>query len=242
MATAFQNARTIFTHAPAFSLRKTALKAASFTATKSSFASAKTGLRAGPVATARSRVTVTVVAREAMWNPGREAPTYLDGSLPADYGFDPLALGEDPEDLKWYVQAELVHARFAMLGMAGIMGPLAATKVGISWPGAGVPWYKAGEYEYFAPAGVLFVVQMLFMGWAEARRYNDIKTPGSMSVDPLFTDNKLPDGSVGYPGGVFDPFGYASSPDLDKLKAKELANGRLAMVAILECYRQAIFQ
>ena len=27
-------------------------------------------------------------------------------------GFDPLGLGEDPEALKWYVQAELVHARF----------------------------------------------------------------------------------------------------------------------------------
>lgn len=242
MAIAFQNAHFIFTTAPAVSSRKSALKAASFTANKSSFASTKPELRSGPVATARSRATLMVVAREAMWNPGREAPTYLDGSLPADYGFDPLALGEDPEDLKWYVQAELVHARFAMLGMAGIMGPLAATKVGISWPGAGVPWYKAGEFEYFAPAGVLFVVQMFFMGWAEARRYNDIKTPGSMSVDPLFTDNKLPDGSVGYPGGIFDPFGYASSPDLDKLKAKELANGRLAMVAILECYRQAIFQ
>lgn len=42
-------------------------------------------------------------------------------SLAGDYGFDPLGLGEDPESLKWYVQAELVHARFAMLGVAGIL-------------------------------------------------------------------------------------------------------------------------
>lgn len=42
-------------------------------------------------------------------------------SLPGDFGFDPLGLGEDPESLKWYVQAELVHARFAMLGVAGIL-------------------------------------------------------------------------------------------------------------------------
>ena len=45
----------------------------------------------------------------------------LQFSLPGDFGFDPLGLGEDPESLKWYVQAELVHARFAMLGVAGIL-------------------------------------------------------------------------------------------------------------------------
>jgi hypothetical protein len=42
-------------------------------------------------------------------------------SLPGDFGFDPLGLGEDPESLKWYVQAELVHSRFAMLGVLGIL-------------------------------------------------------------------------------------------------------------------------
>lgn len=42
-------------------------------------------------------------------------------SLAGDYGFDPLGLGEDPDSLRWYVQAELVHARFAMLGVAGVL-------------------------------------------------------------------------------------------------------------------------
>lgn len=41
--------------------------------------------------------------------------------MAGDFGFDPLGLGEDPESLRWYVQAELVHARFAMLGVAGIL-------------------------------------------------------------------------------------------------------------------------
>ena len=41
--------------------------------------------------------------------------------LPGDFGFDPLELGQDPEALRWYVQAELVHARFAMAGVAGIL-------------------------------------------------------------------------------------------------------------------------
>lgn len=41
--------------------------------------------------------------------------------LAGDFGFDPLGLGQDPQDLRWYVQAELVHSRFAMAGVAGIL-------------------------------------------------------------------------------------------------------------------------
>ena len=32
---------------------------------------------------------------------GVEAPPYLDGSLPADYGWDPLGLGADSARLTW---------------------------------------------------------------------------------------------------------------------------------------------
>jgi len=45
----------------------------------------------------------------------------LNCRLPGDFGFDPLGLGEEPAALKWYVQAELVHCRFAMAGVAGIL-------------------------------------------------------------------------------------------------------------------------
>jgi hypothetical protein len=41
--------------------------------------------------------------------------------LVGDYGFDPLGLGQDPAALRWYVQAELIHARFAMAGVTGIL-------------------------------------------------------------------------------------------------------------------------
>ncbi|CAN1137253.1 Photosystem I chlorophyll a/b-binding protein 2, chloroplastic, partial [Linum perenne] len=39
--------------------------------------------------------------------------------------------GSDPETLRWNVQAELVHCRWAMLGAAGIFIPEFLTKVGI---------------------------------------------------------------------------------------------------------------
>lgn len=40
---------------------------------------------------------------------------------PIDFGFDPLGLGKNEQALKWYQQAELQHARWSMLGVAGIL-------------------------------------------------------------------------------------------------------------------------
>jgi hypothetical protein len=127
------------------------------------------------------------------------------------------------------VQAELQHGRWAMLGVAGAAAPEILTNMGIS----NLPnWHEAPSYDgYFTDATTLFWVQMLMMNWAEVRRWQDIRKPGSVSEDPTpFSNAKLPAGVVGYPGGIFDPLGYAKG-DLKTLKAKEIANGRLAMVA-----------
>ncbi|KAL4196886.1 hypothetical protein AMTRI_Chr04g185340 [Amborella trichopoda] len=67
------------------------------------------------------RRCVITSAQRPTWLPGLDPPPYLDGTLAGDFGFDPLGLGEDPKSLKWYVQAELVHARFAMAAVAGIL-------------------------------------------------------------------------------------------------------------------------
>jgi light-harvesting complex I chlorophyll a/b binding protein 2/light-harvesting complex I chlorophyll a/b binding protein 4 len=64
-----------------------------------------------------------------------------------------------------------------------------------------------------------------------ARRLQDIRKPGSVNQDPIFTNNKLPDGNeVGYPGGIFDPLGYSKGGNLQTLKLKEIKNARLAML------------
>ena len=75
------------------------------------------------------------------------APTHTPAlaSHVCSYGFDPLGLGKDAGKLRWYQQAELQHCRWAMLGVAGVLGPELASSIGISWPGAGVPWYEAGK-------------------------------------------------------------------------------------------------
>lgn len=172
--------------------------------------------------------SLKVEARQAEWLPGLTSPSYLNGSLPGDNGFDPLGLAEDPENLKWYVQAELVNSRWAMLGVAGMILPEVFTKLGfINAP----QWYDAGKAEYFASSSTLFVIEFILFHYVEIRRWQDIKNPGSVNQDPIFKNYSLPPNEVGYPGGIiFNPLNF--TPTLEA-KEKELANGRLAMLAFL---------
>lgn len=88
------------------------------------------------------------VPRKAGWIPGGFAPSYLDGSLPGDVGFDPLALVmlapvgtssasgpfrnaerktqllmlssyEQKRKVAWMREAEIKHSRLAMMAAAG---------------------------------------------------------------------------------------------------------------------------
>jgi len=167
----------------------------------------------------------------ASWFPGADLPEHLDGTMPGDFGFDPLSLGVDSAKLAWYQQAELQNGRWAMMGVFGILFTELLGPTGIIGPAGATPWYEAGKYEFFASSQTLFGVQMLLMAWVEFRRYQDMVKPGSANVDPIFSNNKLPDsGTPGYPGGIFDPMGY-SKGNLPEMKVKEIKNARLAMLA-----------
>merc|ERR1712167_130662 len=170
--------------------------------------------------------------REAPWLPGSLAPAHLDGTYPGDFGFDPLSLGKDPQTMKWYRQAELQHARWAMLAVFGILVQGIA-KPDVSFMDAGK---NAAESSY-ASFGTLVVIQIILMGFAEGRRWQDIRQPGA-TAEPSgnflgFEGAFGGKGDVGYPGGVFDPIGLSkcSAAQLDELKLKEIKNGRLAMLA-----------
>eukprot|EP00355_Strombidium_rassoulzadegani_P007079 CAMPEP_0168624340 /NCGR_PEP_ID=MMETSP0449_2-20121227/9344_1 /TAXON_ID=1082188 /ORGANISM="Strombidium rassoulzadegani, Strain ras09" /LENGTH=263 /DNA_ID=CAMNT_0008665857 /DNA_START=7 /DNA_END=798 /DNA_ORIENTATION=- len=202
----------------------------------SNFAGARTavtGVRARTPAT-RARVVTAAAADRKLWAPDVVAPTYLDGSLAGDYGWDPLGLGADPVALKWYRQAELVHARWAMLGVAGVLGQEilnpdvffydAATKIP-----DGAPIHNMGAILAF---------EFILMHWVEVRRWQDYKNFGSVNEDPIFKGNKVPNTEMGYPGGIFDPMGM-SKGDLKKMQTKEIKNGRVAMVAFMGFILQA---
>ncbi|CAL5328706.1 unnamed protein product [Camellia sinensis] len=176
-----------------------------------------------------------------LWFPGSSPPEWLDGSLPGDFGFDPLGLGSDPELLKWFAQAELMHARWAMLAVAGILIPEWLESLELI---ENFSWYDAGAREYFADPTTLFVVQLVLMGWVEGRRWADMVNPGCVDIEPTYPTKKKPKADVGYPGGLwFDPFmwGRGSPEPVMVLRTKEIKNGRLAMLAFVGFCFQAIY-
>lgn len=134
-----------------------------------------------------------------------------------------------------YVQAELVHARFAMLGYAGIVIPEALTKYGL-WDIP--PWYEAGASEFeFADAKTLLATQFILMGFAEYKRLYDFRKPGSQG-EAMGAEGFAGTGVNGYPGGFFDPLGLSKTKEFEKYKVMEIANGRAAMLAMAGIYGQ----
>ncbi|GJY78432.1 chlorophyll A/B binding protein CP24 10A, chloroplastic, partial [Tanacetum coccineum] len=126
-------------------------------------------------------VVVAAAAGKKSWIPAVKGggnlidPEWLDGSLPGDFGFDPLGLGKDPAFLKWYREAELIHGRWAMAAVLGIF-------VGQAW--SGIPWFEAGaDPGAIAPFsfGTLLGTQLLLMGWVESKRWVDFFNPESQS-------------------------------------------------------------
>ncbi|KAL4425803.1 hypothetical protein ABPG75_009819 [Micractinium tetrahymenae] len=196
--------------------------------------------RPAVVARRASRSSVVVQASSRpLWQPGVTPPAHLDGSLPGDFGFDPLNLGANAEALDWYRNAELQNGRWAMAGVAGIIIPAELTRQGL----LNVPaWYDAGkvyaESENAIPFGSLLMVQLFLFNFVEIKRWEDIKKPGSQGEAGSFLGFESAfkgTGVSGYPGGPFNPLGLGNSSkeSMDDFKWREIRNGRLAMVAFL---------
>merc|ERR1719335_1072260 len=152
-------------------------------------------------------------ARLGNWLPGSTTPASLD-DVTGSYGFDPLGLGSTPANLARFQEAELIHCRWAMLGMAGA---LAVEVLGYG------NWYDAplaAKQTYFGidvplDLNTLIAIEFITMAAVEARRFDE--------SDP---EKKL------YPG--FDAIGLVKeSKEFDSMKVKEIKNGRLAMISFL---------
>lgn len=152
---------------------------------------------------------------DSLFFPSEQSLGYLDGTHAGDFGFDPLGLS-DPEgaggfiDPDWLRYAEIINGRWAMLGAAGCLGPEALGAMGVIPEATRVVWFKSGVYP---PAGTpeglygmdpwaLFWVEVVLMQFAELRRWQDYKNPGSMGEQYfLGLENFLKgSGEPAYPG------------------------------------------
>ena len=160
----------------------------------------------------------TKQARAGNWLPGSDAPAWLPDNLPGNFGFDPLGLAKDPASLARFTESEVIHGRWAMLGVAGA---LAVEALGFgNWYDAPLWAVNGGKPTWFGievpfDLNTLLAIEFVAMAAAESRRGDEADATKRI-----------------YPGGAFDPMGMAKG-NADELKLKEIKNGRLAMVAFL---------
>jgi len=151
-------------------------------------------------------------------------PSHLDGSMAGDVGFDPLGFGKSPMDLTSYREAEIKHARLAMLAAAGWpISELFDKKIAslFNLPPVldatnRVPSVLNGGMEKIslkywgaclALAAVIDVYQTFFL--SSRKEYS----PGDLGFDPF---GLYPKGEEGR----------------KRMQTAEIKNGRLAMIAI----------
>eukprot|EP00798_Chlamydomonas_sp_ICE-L_P013723 gene13723-19621_t len=180
---------------------------------------------------------------------------YLDGTLPGDFGFDPLELFSPANgnagllNQRWLLYTEIIHSRWAMLGALGVLAP---QYLGNQMAGDETMWWTVLTPEVngvYSETSVKWRVALLSgLAVVEALRLADFNQPGSLergfglgglekSLTSKFTDDPM------YPGGpLFNALGIVrdSSSSQGFFKEGELVNGRIAMLAMLGFTAQAI--
>jgi light-harvesting complex I chlorophyll a/b binding protein 1 len=145
----------------------------------------------------------------------------LDGTLPGDNGFDPLGLSEIEGvgiDLYWLREAEIKHARVAMMAVAGFVfveffGPAPGCEMATSKNQIDAFWQLWNAHPQYIAASLLFImiIEMVSGIAATSGREAGVREPGDFG---------------------FNPFKLAKDSDkLKKYQLQEIKNGRLAMWA-----------
>mmetsp|Transcript_16133 Transcript_16133/g.23731 ORF Transcript_16133/g.23731 Transcript_16133/m.23731 type:complete len:343 (+) Transcript_16133:115-1143(+) len=152
-------------------------------------------------------------------------PLMLTGELPGDAGFDPFGFAKSREDLMNYREAEIKHARLAMLAAAG-------------WPLSEVFDKKIAIALHLTPLidASDRAPSVLNGGLGKVNPFYWIAVLGAASAIEFYGTNKSKSGDESYfPGNLgFDPLGLYPEGEADQknMQLAEIKNGRLAMIAI----------
>merc|ERR1711865_431318 len=161
------------------------------------------------------------------WTPNADQPCYgLPGAIsPLGY-FDPLGMcsgGASLDQVKRFREAEIMHGRVSMMAVPGYLLAENTPTIayGFDHPTIAnnmIPEISLGVmFPFFLAINIAEAVRAT-TGWVE---------PG---MGPVFTLRE-----TYYPGDInFDPLGLkpAKAEDFANMQAKELSNGRLAMLAV----------
>jgi hypothetical protein len=118
-------------------------------------------------------------------------------------------------------------------------------------PPPDIDWWRtgvippAGTYSnYWTDPYTLFTIEVVAMQFAELKRLQDFRFPGSQGKQYFLGLEKVFEGSgnPAYPGGPwFNMFNLGKTEaEMKTLKLKEIKNGRLAMIAMLGYGAQAV--
>lgn len=206
----------------------------------------------------------SVFNADPLWLPNTERPSWLDGSLPGDRGFDPLGLSKPVEYLQ--VDIDQLDQNAAVNKAGRILGTFTPVVDEVSTDSLqpysevfGLQRFREcelihGRWAMLGALGVLACEFSTGVAWQDAIGL-EYSQPAYANFDLPFDINNLavansvlmlgvevlrnsttdPEKRC-YPGGAFDPLNLAS----DNLKEAEIKHGRLAMVACFGFAVQAL--
>lgn len=175
------------------------------------------------VAAVAEEPVVAALPEKSMAMPFMDRPMFLDGSMAGDVGFDPIGFAKSSDDLMNFREAEVKHARLAMLAAAGwplseLFDKKIATAIGMA------PLVDANDRAPSVLNGGLGKVSPAY--WAAV-----IVLAGAVD---LYGQSKKSQPDY-FPGNLgFDPLGVYPKDvkGQEWFQTAEIKNGRLAMIAI----------